>query len=140
MGIKRFIWRSTSVGRIVDTATNIADEGSIIGGLKRTYKEDVCEDNPLTTHIYNIGKYDGKIDGYTEASQQYESKLIEQADKFLNQTKIFEEQRDAYERLLDAYEKEIEKLKNKMSRTVEEHEYLTNLLQKERQLLKLKDI
>ena len=40
MGIKRFIWRSTSAGRIIDTVRNIADEGSITSGLKRTYKED----------------------------------------------------------------------------------------------------
>lgn len=139
MGIKRFIWRSTSAGRIIDTVRNIADEDSITSGLKRTYKEDVSEDNPLTAPIYNIGKYDGKIEGYTEASQQYESKLLEQAEEFLKQREMFKEQRDAYEQLLDEYEKEIEILENKISRTEEENEYLTQLLLKERQLLKLKD-
>lgn len=140
MGIKRFIWRSTSAGRIIDTVRNIANEGSITGGLKRTCKEDVCEDNPLTAPIYNSGKYDGKIEGYTEASEEYETKLFEQAEEFLKQRKIFEEQRAAYEQLLDEYEKEIEALENKVNRTEKENEYLTQLLLRERQLLRLKAI
>lgn len=138
MGIRRFIWRSTSAGRIIDTVRNIADEGSITSGLKRTYKEDVCEDNPLTAPIYNTGKYDGKIEGYTEASQQYESKLLEQARGVSKAEEIFKEQREAYAQLLDDYEKEIEILENKVSRTKEENEYLSQLLLRERQLLRLK--
>lgn len=137
MGLKRFIWRSTSAGRIIDTVKNIADEGSVIGGIKRTLEEDVLEDNPLTTPIYNTGKYDGKIEGYTEASQEYETKLLEQAEEFLKQRQIFKEQQEAYEQLLDEYEKEIKALENKVDRTEQENMYLTQLLLNERQLLKL---
>lgn len=138
MGLKRFIWRRTSAGRIIDAVKNIADEGSITDGLKRTYKEDVCEDNPLTAPIYDTGKYDGKIEGYNKASQEYEAKLLNQAEGFLKQKQIFEEQRNAYELLLNEYEKEIEALGNKVDRTEAENEYLTQLLLRERQLTKLK--
>lgn len=95
------------------------------------------EDNPLTTPIYNTGKYDGKIEGYTEASQEYETKLLEQAEEFLKQRQIFKEQQEAYEQLLDEYEKEIKALENKVDRTEQENMYLTQLLLNERQLLKL---
>lgn len=140
MGIKRFMWRSTSIGRIIDTVTNIVDEGSITEGLKRTYKEDICEDNPLTAQIYNMGRCDGKHDGYTEASQQYETKLLKQADEFLKQTKIFEDQRDAYNQLLNEYDVEIENLRNKVYSTEKENEYLSQLLKRKEQLSNLKDI
>lgn len=137
MGLKRFIWRRTAVGRVIDTAKNIIDERSAVKGISRTFKEDICEDNPLTAPIYTLGKYDGKVGGYCEASQKYECKLIQQAEKFLAQQKIFEEQRDAYEKLLDEYEKEIHALEFKTVRTEEENQYLTQLLLKERQLLTL---
>lgn len=137
MGLKRFIWRSTSVGRIIDTVKNIVEEGSVGEGIKRTAKEDMCEDNPLTAPVYTIGKYDGKIEGYTEASQEYETKLLKQAEEFLKQGKVFQEQRDAYEQLLDAYEAKIEELENKVTRTEQENDYLMQLLLRKRQLMKV---
>lgn len=53
-------------------------------------KEDWTEDNPLGKMIYDSGRYDGKKEGYEEASAEYEHKLIEQADRFLTQTRVFE--------------------------------------------------
>ena len=35
MGLKRGLWRSTGIGRTIDTVKNIVDEGSISGGVKR---------------------------------------------------------------------------------------------------------
>lgn len=136
MGLKRGLWRSTGIGRTIDTV-NIVDEGSISGGVKRMIKEDLTEDNPLGKMIYDSGRYDGKKEGYEEASAEYEHKLIEQADLFLKQTRVFEEERDEYEKLLDEYDKEIELLENKADKTDRENKYLQELLLKERKLIQL---
>ena len=137
MGLKRGLWRSTGIGRTIDTVKNIVDEGSISGGVKRMIKEDLTEDNPLGKMIYDSGRYDGKKEGYEEASAEYEHKLIEQADLFLKQTRVFEEERDEYEKLLDEYDKEIELLENKADNTDRENKYLQELLLKERKLIQL---
>lgn len=137
MGLKRGLWRSTSIGRTIDTVKNIVDEGSISGGVKRMIKEDLTEDNPLGKMIYDSGRYDGKKERYEEASAEYEHKLIEQADLFLKQTRVFEEERDEYEKLLDEYDKEIELLENKADKTDRENKYLQELLLKERKLIQL---
>lgn len=137
MGLKRLLWRSTSLGRTIDTVKNIVDEGSVVDGIKRTVKEDVCEDNPVGKAIYEAGNYDGKIEGYNQASAEYEKKLLEQADLFLQQKKIYEDERDKYEELLDEYEEEIEKLEAKINKTQAEKEYLQELLLRDRKLRKL---
>ena len=90
MGLGRFLWRATGIGHRIDTVKNIVKEGSIVKGVKKTIKEDFCEDNPVTAHIYNVGKFDGKKDGYVQASKEYEAKLLEQADLFLKQIKDFQ--------------------------------------------------
>lgn len=137
MGILRGLWRSTGIGRTIDTVRNIVEAGDFVDGVKRTIKEDWTEDNPLGSVIYNSGKYDGKIEGYAEASDEYEAKLIEQADKFLQQQKIFESERDEYEDLLDAYEQEIDALTEKVNRTEAENAYLQQLLLRDRKLRKI---
>ena len=38
MGLKRGLWRSTGIGRTIDTVKNIVDEGSISGGVKKDDK------------------------------------------------------------------------------------------------------
>ena len=137
MGIVRMLWRTTSIGRTIDTVKNIVEEKSLVEGVKRTWKEDVYEDNPITSGIYKAGCREGKKEGYVEASYEYEKKLLEQADLFLKQKKIYEKERDAYEALLDEYEKEISNLMEKVNRTTAENEYLNALLMKERMLRKL---
>lgn len=137
MGLMRALWRSTAIGRTVDTVKNIVDEGSIVDGFKKTIKEDWTEDNPIGKAIYDSGKYDGKKAGYAEASDEYEKKLISQAEEFLSQKKNFERERDGYETLLDEYEKEIEILTDKANKTQEENEYLQQLLLMERRLRKM---
>ena len=137
MGILRGLWRSTVTGRIIDTVRNIAEKGDLVDGVKKTIKEDWTEDNPLGSAIYNSGKYDGKIEGYAEASDEYEAKLLDQADKFLQQQKIFESERDEYEALLDAYEQETDALTEKVNRTEAENAYLQKLLLRDRKLRKM---
>ena len=106
----------------------------MVDGVKRTLREDLTEDNPLGSAIYNSGKYDGKIEGYAEASDEYKAKLLEQADKFLQQQKIFEFERDEYEALLDSYEQEIDTLTEKENRIESENDYLQQLLLRDRKL------
>ena len=137
MGILRGLWRSTVTGRIIDTVRNIAEKGDLLDGVKKTIKEDWIVDNPLGSAIYNSGKYDGKIEGYAEASDEYEAKLLDQADKFLQQQKIFESERDEYEALLDAYEQETDALTEKVNRTEAENAYLQKLLLRDRKLRKM---
>ena len=134
MGLKRFIWRHTPTGAMIDTIRSIAEEKSVIGGLKRMQDEEWTEDNPVTSAIYKSGKYDGKKEGYIEASAVYEKKLLEQADAFLQQKEIFESQRKSYEELLDQYEEEIDCLKKKADRSEAENQLLQQLLLRERQL------
>lgn len=134
MGLKRFIWRRTPTGAMIDTIRSIAEEKSVIGGLKRMQDEEWAEDNPVTSAIYKSGKYDGKKEGYIEASAVYEKKLLEQADAFLQQKEIFESQRKSYEDLLDQYEEEIDCLKKKADRSEAENQLLQQLLLRERQL------
>lgn len=137
MGLGRFLWKTTGIGRSIDTIKNIVGEGSVVDGVKKTIKEDYCEDNPITAHIYNVGKYDGKKDGYVQASKEYESKLLEQAELFLKQTKDFQKEKAAYEKLLEEYEVAITELEEKVNRTEQENQLLQLLLIKERQLKKL---
>lgn len=137
MDIKRMMRRRTTIGWSIDAIKNMVDNGDIVKGLKRTIKEDICEDNPITSTIYNIGKTDGRVEGYTEASAEYAKKLLKQGDEFIKQTKVFESQRDEYEKLLDEYDEEIERLELKLERSEAENEYLRQLLLRNRKLLKM---
>lgn len=134
MGLIRFLRRCDIGLRVNDTMLNIIEEKSFVDGIKRTVKEDLTEDNPLTKPIYKWGKYDGKFEGYEAASNEYEKKLLEQADAFLKQKKNFREERDLYEKLLDDYEKEIEILSKKLNKTEAENAFLRELLVRERRL------
>ena len=137
MGLKRFLWRSTTLGRLIDTTKNVIKEGSLTEGYIRTFKEDVTEDNPITKPFYEMGKYDGKVEGYEKASYEYENKLLKQADEFLEQKKIYKKELDAFNELMDEYEKEIEMLSDKVEKTSDEKELLAELLIRERALKKM---
>ena len=129
MGLGRFIRHLIAPSTVaIDVVKNAFEEGSVVEGLKRTVKEDITEDNPVTKALYKYGKYDGKIEGYKEASTEYEKKLLYQADQFLEQIRDYEKERDEYEKLLDAYEKEIIRLEKKSNRTSSENELLKQLL------------
>lgn len=138
MGFGRFVKHVLVPGSVYnDIAKNTIYEGSVVGGFKRTLKEHYCEDMPITSHIYKAGKYDGKVEGYNEASKEYVEKLLKQADEFINQKKVFEKERDVYEALLDEYEKEIDALEQKVDKTEAENAYLQALLIRDRKLRKI---
>ena len=133
MGIGRFLRRTNSIVRIIDTTKNIIEEGSIKNGLKRTVREDL-EDTPIVSNIYNMGKYEGKKQGYVDASKEYEEKLLSQAEHFINQKELLINEVSNYEKLLDEYEVEIERLEGKLNKTESENQYLSKLLNNERKL------
>ena len=138
MGFGRWIWRRTLIGETIDTVRNIRKERSFFKGIKRTFKEEICEDNPLTSAIYRAGKFDGKKQGYIDASQTYEKKLLSQADEFLSQKKNLESSIKEYELLLDEYEKEIDRLSNIKSPTKKEKGFLEQLKIRVQKLRNLK--
>jgi hypothetical protein len=80
---------------------------------------------------------EGKKEGYEQASDEYEKKLLEQADLFLDQMRDVKLEREAYEKLLTEYEEEIQKLSEKADRTEKENQYLQELLLRERKLKNL---
>lgn len=83
MGLKRMIWRSTPTGAVVDVLKNIREEGGISAGLKRTMKENVCEDNPITSRIYK--KMNGKKKRTFISEEKSYSETIEKViKKFLD--------------------------------------------------------
>ena len=133
MGIVRFLRRTNSINRIIDTTKNIIEEGSIKDGLRRTVREDI-EDTPIVSNIYNMGKYEGKKQGYVDASKEYEEKLLSQAKHFINQKELLINEVSNYEKLLDEYEVEIERLEGKLNKTESENKYLSKLLSNERKL------
>lgn len=139
MGFIRFLMKQTIPGySTVNTIKNIVDEGGVSRGVKRTLKEDFCEDNPITSTFYKIGKNDGKQEGYVEASKVYELKLRSLTEMFLNQKKVYDNQVADYEMLLNDYEALIDELQQKYNRTQEENEYLNLLLINERNLRKIR--
>ena len=138
MGLKRWIKHMIfpcTIGE--DIAKNMIEEGSVVDGFKKTVKQEYCEDNPLTSPIYKVGKYDGKVEGYEEASDEYEKKLLEQADLFIQQKKDFLKEREEYESLLDEYDKKISELQIYANKTQTEKDLLQKLLIKERELKNL---
>ncbi len=66
MGLKRGLWRSTGIGRTIDTVKNIVDEGSISGGVKKMIKEDWTEDNPLGKNHTHPARKDNHSNHYDE--------------------------------------------------------------------------
>lgn len=134
MGLKRLFWRLTTVGKVVDITKNCFNERSVVGGVKKTMKEFLCEDDPFTSMLYRSGCYDGKKEGYMQASYEYEEKLLKQAEMFLENKELYERDRDNYEIILDEYEKVIEMLKEKNNRTEKDNYYLDELRIKKREL------
>lgn len=137
MGFKRFVKKSfVPFYNTRDMIDKVQTYG-FIEGIKEKLREDFLEDTPGISHIYNAGRYDGKIDGYVKASREYEQKLLDQAADFLNQKEVFEDQKQQYEHLLQAYEAYIDEMSAKEHLTNEEQNVLNQIMITERALSKL---
>ena len=138
MGVKRFIKHMIVPTTIyTDIAKNIKEEKSAVKGIKKSIKQEIAEDNPITKAIYEIGSFDGKEMGYNDASKEYEEKLLKQAEAFLRQKELFENKREEYEALLNEYDKQIDILTEKNNRTESENKRLHKLIQNRDSLQKL---
>lgn len=94
------------IGNAVNTATAAGVTEAIGWIAVKNFYDRWVQDN-------NKGRFAGMKAGYTEASNEYERKLREQADEFLNQKKDFEKERNEYEKLLNEYEEYIKELERK---------------------------
>ena len=138
MGFKRFLKKSLIPGyELKSIVENVVTFG-VVDGLKEEFKETYLEDMPGISHVYNAGKHDGKKEGYEKASNEYEKKLIKQADEFLKQEKVFEIDRARYEQLIDDYEIYIEEMMKKSNMSNEEKDYMNQIMVIERKLKLLK--
>ncbi|MDK0537459.1 hypothetical protein QTH16_05130 [Clostridium perfringens] len=138
MGFKRFLKKSLIPGyELKSIVENVVTFG-VVDGLKEEFKETYLEDMPGISHVYNAGKYDGKKEGYEKASNEYEKKLIKQADEFLKQENVFEIDRARYEQLIDDYEIYIEEMMKKSNMSNEEKDYMNQIMVIERKLKQLK--
>lgn len=142
MGVKRFLGKTLirticPIYDYVDISKKVYQHG-IKDGFKMKIREELLEDNPISSQIYKVGKYDGKQEGYVEASYEYEKKLLKQAEEFLNQKELAASKRREYQLLLDEYETYINKLEKKVEITEQEKDYLNQLLMAERKLRNLK--
>lgn len=138
MGFKRFLKKSLIPGyRLKGIVENVATFG-VVDGLKEEFKETYLEDMPGVSHIYNAGKYEGKKEGYIQASNEYEKKLLKQGEEFLKQTKIFESDKVRYEKLIDDYERYIDEMMQKNNMSNQEKDYMNQIMVMERKLKKLK--
>ena len=137
MGFKRYLARNFIPGKAQwDLIKNIKENG-LVNGYKKTFHENLYEDDLLISPIYKHGKTAGKKEGYIQASKEYEHKLIEQAELFISQKKSFEKERDEYEKLLDDYDKLIDELESNLERSESENKLLQILLINERKLKNL---
>jgi hypothetical protein len=137
MGFKRFLMKSLIPGYTqFDMIRKIAENG-VVDGIKEELKESYLEDMPIISHIYNAGKYEGKKEGYAQASFEYEKKLLEQGEEFLKQKRSFENQKAEYEELINTYEKYIDEMIQKDNLSAQEKDYLSQIMVMERKLKKL---
>lgn len=135
MSFSRFLKMALIPGyNLFDITKKILERG-FTGGIKEKLQEEM-EDIPVISHVYNAGKYQGKKDGYNEASHVYEDKLLKQAEVFLAQTKDFESQKQDFEQLIDDYEKYIDEMSARDDLSVVENEYLHRIMLMERKLKK----
>lgn len=135
MGIIRFLRRSILPGQMTaDIVKSVIEEKNVVKGIKKIAKETFTEDTPGLAHLYQMGRYEGKKQGYVDASKEYEEKLLSQAEYFINQKELLVNEVSNYEKLLDEYEVEIERLEGKLNKTESENQYLSKLLSNERKL------
>lgn len=69
--------------------------------LRESINETIQEDMPITSHIYQQGKHDGKIDGIAEQAQRDEKKIKDIHDEHQKDREEWRKQKKGYEDLLD---------------------------------------
>lgn len=134
MGLLKRIHENAKAGADAPINPLIADGGAQIASsllLKTTAK---ILDRATEDYVF-----EGKKQGYAEASDVYEKKLLEQANMFTKEKDAFTKERDEYEDLLDKFDKRICELQEKVNKSQQEVVLLNELLLKERELRKLSE-
>ena len=94
-------------GHVVDALKKKNDTGKpFMDCLKESIGETIKEDMPGTSHLYQAGKCDGKIEGTGEQAQRDERKFQEIHNGHELDRKKWNEEKQQYEGLLDEIEKE----------------------------------
>ena len=130
MKVKRLLKKVLIPGyNAYDLVTKVNEDG-VVGGVKKKLKEDFIEDMPVVGNLYDMAKEEGrvagKVEGYVEASNEYEKKLLSQAETFLKQKNKLAENIQQREVLLDEYEVCIEKMENELESLTKEQLVLLN--------------
>jgi hypothetical protein len=108
MGFKRLI-KKMAIGLPGATILDAMDKRKNTGKpftdcLKSSVKETITEDMPGTSHIYQSGKKDGRVQGTAEQAQCDERKFQQQHISHEEDRRKWKKQRSEYEKLLDEKE------------------------------------
>lgn len=108
MGFKRLLKKtvfgggSLINGHIYDAIDKKRKTGkSFKACLQESIKETIKEDMPGTSHIYQQGKLDGKVDGIAEQAKRDEKKIKNIQDEHQKDREEWMKQKKGYEDLLD---------------------------------------
>lgn len=103
-------------------------------GVVGAYKEELKE-TPGVNLIYKMGKedgnYEGKKEGYLQASNEYEKKLLAQAKEFKEQSQLLKTNSEAKDTLMKEYEIYIEQQEKIIDRLSSEKRELLDRIKNE---------
>lgn len=116
MGMKRMALRILVPGYTAARQINMMKKHGMKKGLEME-GNDLVNDVPIIGHLFREGqkqgRYEGKKEGYVDASEVYEKKMKEQANRFLSEKNKFSKTIDDYESLLDELQLYIQSLERK---------------------------
>ena len=88
MGFKRFLKKVAidssaplGLGYVARILKSKKKNESILDAVKRDAKETICEDHPLTSHIYKAGHHDGERDGRAKQAETDSKKFDEMKEQ-----------------------------------------------------------
>lgn len=94
----------------VGTAAAAVGTATVVSGAAAKVYCDIIKED---------ARFEGKIDGYCEASKEYEQKFIELTNYFLTEKKVLADRIDDYEQLLEIYKETIQKLEQMVDKSEE---------------------
>ena len=115
MGFKRLLKKgllggagSMIEGHIFDAIQKKKETGkSFRECLSESVKETFTEDFPGTSHVYQMGKTDGRKQGTVEQAKRDETKMKQMREDHERDRKRWNEEKQAYEDLLDETENKL---------------------------------
>lgn len=106
---KNFFGGNIVQGHIIDAIQKKKETGkSFRECLEESIKETFTEDLPVTSHIYNIGRKDGRVQGTIEQAERDEKKIKEIHEKHESDRKRWLEISRKKDELLDEIEKKFD--------------------------------